>query len=82
MQRLRCDSRLISRWSSRFLAELLAGLYARHPGRAPEHPPDKLEARVVKLTLTRRPSDGSTHWSSYKLAAALGDVSASTVQRI
>ena len=29
MQRLRCDSRFISRWSSRFLAERLAGLYAR-----------------------------------------------------
>ena len=39
MQRLRCDSRFISRWSSRFLAERLAGLYARHPGRAPVHPP-------------------------------------------
>lgn len=75
-QRLRCDSRFISRWSSRFLAERLAGLYARHPGRAPVHPPDKLVARVLKLTLTRRPSDGSTHWSSYKLAAALGDVGA------
>ena len=82
MQRLRCDSRFISRWSSRFLAERLAGLYARHPGRAPVHPPEKLEARVLNLTLKHRPPDGSTHWSSYKLAAALGDVGASTVQRI
>jgi hypothetical protein len=31
MQRLRCHSRFISRWSSRFSAERLAGLYARHP---------------------------------------------------
>ncbi|TCK32679.1 transposase [Paraburkholderia sp. BL8N3] len=82
MKRLRCDSRFISRWSSRFLAERLAGLYARHPGRAPVHPPEKLEARVLNLTLKRRPLDGSTHWSSYKLAAALGDVGASTIQRI
>ncbi|MCP3721007.1 IS630 family transposase [Paraburkholderia sp. CNPSo 3281] len=82
MQRLRCDSRFISRWSSRFLAERLAGLYARNPGRAPVHPPEKLEARVLNLTLKHRPADGSTQWSSYKLAAALGDVGASTVQRI
>ncbi|MFT0174807.1 IS630 family transposase [Paraburkholderia mimosarum] len=82
MQRLRCDSRFISRWASRFLAERLAGLYARHPGRAPVHRPEKLEARVLNLTLKHRPADGSTHWSSYKLAAALGDVGASTVQRI
>lgn len=35
LQRLGCDSRFIARWSRRFLAERLAGLYARHPGRAP-----------------------------------------------
>ncbi|MBB3261686.1 hypothetical protein [Paraburkholderia sp. WP4_3_2] len=29
MQRLRCDSRFITCWSSRFFAERLAGLYAR-----------------------------------------------------
>ena len=33
MRRLECDSRFISRWSSRFLRERLAGMYARHPGR-------------------------------------------------
>src|SRR6218665_2147491 len=42
MQRLECDSRLISRWSSRFLSERLAGMHARHPGRAPKQPPAKL----------------------------------------
>ena len=82
MQRLECDSRFISRWSSRFLSERLAGMYARHPGRAPKQPPAKLEARVLNYTLKRKPADGSTHWSSYKLAAELGDVSCSTVQRI
>ncbi|MFS8981613.1 IS630 family transposase [Cupriavidus necator] len=82
IERLGCDSRFISRWSSRFLAERLAGLYARHPGRAPMQPPEKLEARVLSYTLKRKPLDGSTHWSSYKLAAELGDVSISTVQRI
>jgi transposase len=82
MSRLECDSRFISRWSNRFLAERLAGMYARHPGRAPKQPPAKLEARVLHHTLKRKPADGSTHWSSYKLAAELGDVSASAVQRI
>jgi hypothetical protein len=38
----------------------------------------KLEARVLNFTLKRKPPDGSTHWSSYKLAAALGDVSESS----
>jgi transposase len=82
MRRLECDSRFISRWSSRFVSERLAGMYARHPGREPKQPPAKLEARVLSYTLKRKPADGSTHWSSYKLAAELGDVSASAVQRI
>jgi hypothetical protein len=57
-------------------------MYARHRGRAPKQPPAKLEARVLNHTLKRRPADGSTHWSSRKLAAELGDVSFSAVQRI
>lgn len=82
MSKLECDSRFITRWSSRFLEERLAGMYARHPGRAPQQPPAKLEARVLNHTLKRKPKDGSTHWSSRKLAEELGDVSFSTVQRI
>src|SRR6218665_3467557 len=82
MKRLECDPRFISRWSSRFLSERLAGMYARHQGRAPKQPSAKLEARVLNYTHTRKPSDGSTHWSSYKLSAELGDVSVSAVQRI
>jgi hypothetical protein len=31
-----------------------------------------LEARIINWTLPRKPADGSTHWSSRKLAAALG----------
>src|SRR6218665_2890661 len=80
MQRLECDSPFISpsstpllipRCASRFLSERWAGMYARHPGRAPKQPPAKLEARVLNYTLRRKPSDGSTHWSSYKLSAEL-----------
>ncbi len=50
----------------------LSGMYARHPGRAPKQPPARLEARVLNRTLKPKPADGSTHWSSYKLAAELG----------
>ena len=82
MRRLECDSRFIARWSSRFLSERLAGMYARHLGREPKRSPAKLEARVLNHTLKHKPAGGVTHWSSYKLAAALGDVSVSAVQRI
>ncbi len=50
--------------------------------KTPQQPPAKLEARVLNHTLKRKPKDGSTHWSSRKLAEELGDVSFSTVQRI
>jgi transposase len=79
---LRCDSRFIARWATRFRQERLAGMFARHPGRTPKQPVAKLEARVLNHTLKRKPSDGSTHWSSRKLAAELGDISFATVQRI
>lgn len=40
-----------------------------HPGRAPRTPVAKLDARVLNLTLKHLPRDGSSHWSSRKLAA-------------
>jgi transposase len=82
MKQLGCDSRFVTRWSSRFRDERLTGMYARHPGRAPKQPVAKLEARVLNHTLKRKPADGSTHWSSRKLAAELGDVSSTAVLRI
>ncbi len=81
MSELGCDSRFISTWKSRFAADRLAGLYARHPGRAPRRDLARLEARVLAYTLKRKPKDGSTHWSSRKLAAQLG-LPFMTVQRI
>lgn len=36
---------------------------------------DRLEARVLAWTTNHKPADGSTHWSSRKLAAELGDLS-------
>ena len=81
MRELHCDSRFITTWRTRFAAERLAGLYARHPGRAPRPDLARLEARVLDYTLKRKPKDGSTHWSSRKLAAQLG-LPFMTVQRI
>jgi hypothetical protein len=50
MRRLECDSRFISRWSSRFVEDRLAGMNARHPGRQPRQSPAKLEARLLSHT--------------------------------
>jgi transposase len=68
---LPCTPDYISRWKGRFEAERLGGLYARHRGRAPADGTARLEARVLAWT-QKPPSDGSTHWSTRKLGAALG----------
>jgi len=80
--KLACNDAFISRWTQAFEAQGLAGLVSFHPGRAPKQPVAKLEARVLARTLKHLPRDGSTHWSSRKLADELGDVSFSTIQRI
>lgn len=68
---LRCGINTVRLWMGRFQAEGLAGLYARHAGRAlPEDTP-ALEARILEAT-RRGPPDGSTHWSTRKLAVKLG----------
>ena len=70
-QLLGCNPNYISRWKGRFEAERLAGLYSRHRGRAVEKRTPALEAKILEWT--RRPApDGSTHWSSRKLARHLG----------
>jgi transposase len=68
---LPCTPDYISRWKGRFEAERLGGLYARHRGRAPADGAARLEARVLAQS-QKRPTDGSTQWSTRKLAAALG----------
>src|SRR6202795_240053 len=68
---LGCNPNYISRWKGRFEAERLAGLYSHHPGRAVEKRTPALEARILEWT-RRPPADGSTHWSSRKLAQHLG----------
>lgn len=68
---LGCNSGYIRRWKQRFEAERLAGLFARHPGRAVAKRTPKLEARILDWT-RRPPPDGATHWSTRKLATHLG----------
>ena len=68
---LPCNEHYISRWKKRFLAERLAGLYSRHAGRKPTTRTTAMEARILAWT-RRKPSDGSTHWSTRKLARKLG----------
>ncbi len=81
--RLDCSDSYIARWSKRFAAERLAGLYARHAGRERYKVTDRLETRVLKRTTQHTPADGSRHWSSRKLAEELGGaISHMTVARI
>ena len=64
--KLDCADSYISRWSKRFEADRLAGLFARHAGRERYKVTDRVEARVLAWTTKRKPADGSTHWSSRK----------------
>ena len=68
----RCSVNTVQLWRDRFVAERLGGLYSRHRGRQPAPGAEQLEARIIDWTLNRKPSDGATHWSSRKLASALG----------
>lgn len=79
--KLACNDGFVSHWTAAYADQGLPGLVSHHPGRAPKSPA-KLEARVLNRTLKHKPRDGSTHWSSRKLAAELGNVSFSAVQRI
>jgi len=77
---LPCTADYIGRWKKRFEAERLGGLYPRHRGRAPAKETPRVEARVLAWT-QKPPTDGSTHWSTRKLGAALG-ISHMKVERI
>jgi transposase len=80
--KLDCSDSYIDRWSKRFATDRLAGLFARYAGRERYKLTDNIEAKVLAWTTQRKPADGSTHWSSRKLAAQLGDISHMTVTRV
>src|SRR5580704_8814402 len=80
MKQESCSQVFIARWKERFVKERLAGLYARHRGKIVSEQIIALEARILKAT-KQAPPDGSTPWSTRKLAGYLG-VSHSRVARV
>jgi transposase len=70
-ERVECSAPFISKWKKRFLAGGLAGLYVRHEGRPVTVLTPKVEARILNWT-RKKPTDGSTHWSTRRLAKRLG----------
>ena len=70
--KLDCNDAFIDRWSKRFVGERLAGLFSRHAGQEASTLTPRLEARILEWTVKRKPTDGSTHWSTRKLGKQLG----------
>ena len=70
-EKVDCSAPFISKWKKRFLAERLAGLYSRHAGRPRTSLTPRVEARILNWT-RKKPTDGSTHWSTRRLAKRLG----------
>jgi transposase len=66
-----CYPAYIARWKGRFEAERLAGLHAKYRGQPPTVRTAALEARVLAKT-RQNPPDGSTHWTTRRLAQVLG----------
>jgi transposase len=69
--KLGCYPGYINRWRRRFEAERVAGLLAKYRGQPPTVRTPAMEARILSKT-RQRPPDGSTHWSTRKLAKVLG----------
>lgn len=69
-RQLRCGDSYIARWSQRFATERLAGLYSRHRGQSTTVLTPQLDAKILDWT-RRGPQDGTTHWSTRRLAKAL-----------
>ena len=66
-----CSINTVRLWLKRFRDERLAGLFSRHRGKIAGQQSAKLEARIL-AAVRHKPQDGSTHWSTRKLAAELG----------
>lgn len=82
-QRVGCDVRFIRRWRERFTIDRVAGLSSQPKGRPATKVDARLEARILHYSVMRKPADGSTHWSSRKLASELrGVISHNAVAKI
>ena len=65
-----CYRDYINGWRRRFLAKRLSGLQSRHHSQPPSVLTAEMEARILERTRLK-PPDGSTHWSTRKLARLL-----------
>jgi len=74
------STRTIGKWKRRFLEARVDGLEGRYRGNTPTVLTPALEARILAWT-RKPPTDGSTHWSTRKLAKALKLRSHTYVQR-
>src|SRR4030081_1905538 len=79
-QRLDCSDEYIREWKKRFQEGRLAGLDSLYRGSQRRTRTAKTEARILEAT-RQGPTDGTTHWSSYRLAKELG-ISQSSVSRV
>src|SRR6266480_2048264 len=70
-ERVPCSRGFVASWTRRFDEQRLAGLYSRHLGQVATVLTPQLEARVLEAT-RRGPRDGTTHWSTRRLAEHLG----------
>lgn len=68
---LACSDRYISNWKKRFQAHRLSGLASRYGGRKANPLAAKEQARILAAT-RQPPRDGTTHWSTRRLARHLG----------
>ena len=69
--KLACTDRYISNWKKRFQAQRLSGLASRSRGRQAHPQAAKRQARILAAT-RQAPGDGTTHWSTRRLARRLG----------
>ena len=69
-ERLDCSRGFVASWSGRFTEQRLAGLFSRHRGQVASRLSPQLEARILQAT-RRAPTDGTTHWSTRRLAVKL-----------
>ena len=81
-RRLSVSPDRVRRWRARFEKEGIAGVGQIAPGRGRKPSlPEGTVAKIVRVTRTERPIDGSTHWSTRTLAEDL-KVSRETVRRV
>ena len=66
-----CTDRSINTWKQRFLGQRLPGLASRYRGRAPHPKSAQTQARIL-AAMRHPPRDGTTHWSTRRLARHLG----------